>query len=63
MKNVIRHIIIRALFCIVFIAVWCLLRTYTKTAFDIIIDIFGAFYIGRLMGKIADWLCDNKETK
>ena len=63
MKNIIKKIIISVLCAIVFLVVWYMLYTYNKFTFDVIVDCFGSWYIGKLIGKFVDWLCDDKETK
>lgn len=48
-----------ALMCFVlFIFLGCLLYTNYKVAYNMIIDAFGGFYIGTLIGKFVDWLFD-----
>lgn len=34
------------------------LYTYERFAYDLMLDALGAFYLGRLIGKFADWLGD-----
>lgn len=63
MKNIIKRIIINVLCTIVIFVVWYMLYTHHRIALDILIDMLGAWYLGRLIGKFVDWLCDNKETK
>ena len=51
--------LIIGLLCVITMVVgMCMLYTYQRFIYDLMLDTLGAFYLGRLIGKFAGWLCN-----
>lgn len=53
-----KKFIIGLLCFIVWVILAYMIYTYYRVVFNIMLDLFGSFYVGRLIGKFVDWLCD-----
>ena len=53
-----KKFIISVLCMITIFGILYMLYTYKRFAYDLMLDTLGGFYLGRLIGKFADWLSD-----
>ena len=61
MKKTIKSIIIMILILVVYLGITITLYNIHAEMTGAIFSCFGAFYVGRLLVKLADWLMDNTE--
>ena len=55
-----KKFIIAILCFVVWGVLLCMLYTYDKSIYNMLLNTLGAYYCGTLIGKLVDWLCDKK---